>query len=264
MSLLCEWSKWDPKRFPYVLDMDNEDLASCSWKPWVVKYRCWRAATEARDFCKSSDNRLHLGLIPVPFVGDMKNASIYILMINPGLELGDYFEYEVPCFQQALRDNLRQKHKNGVMPFLFLDPQFAWHGGFRYWHRKLKGIIERLAASRGESFTEARKTLGSKLAVVQLVPYHSTVFNPKALKLSSVRLAQEFVKQTVAERVRCGKAIVIVARQVKTWDQILGDDLREKDEVIRYTPSEARGASLGPSTRGGCAILRWLGVCTDS
>ena len=265
MSLLCEWRKWDLENFPYVLDMDADVLESDSWKPWIAKYRGWRKATEAPDFCKSGDKRLHLGLIPVPFIGDMRNASIYILMLNPGLGPGDYFEYKVPGFQQALLANLRQEKISGVMPFVFLDPQFAWHGGFGYWHRKLKRVIEKLAASKCISLAKARAMLGRELAVVQLVPYHSAVSNPKALKqLPSVCLAKDFVRQTVDERVRAQDAIVIVIRQVKTWNQCLPGALREEHGIIRYKHSESIGASLGPKTRGGRAILRKLGVSTDS
>ncbi len=261
MSLISEWQKWEPENFPYVLDKDSEVLKSSKWKHQVAKYRCWREASGDSDFCKPGDKRLHLGLFPVPFVGDIRNASIYILMLNPGLGPGDYFEYEVPYFREALLANLRQVKKTGVMPFMFLDPQFAWHGGFGFWHQKLKGVIEDLAESRRISFACARETLGSKLAVVQLVPYHSTVFGftPNELKqLTSVRLAQEFVCQTVAKRARARDAIVIVARQVKNWDLFLPKKLGEEHGVIRYTPSESRGASLGPNSRGGRAILRKL------
>ena len=264
MSLLSEWRKWDPKDFPYVLNMDADVLASPSWKSSVAKYRSWRKAIRDPDFCKPNDKRLHLGLIPVPFIGDMLNASIYVLMLNPGLGPGDYFEYKVPRLRRALIDNLRQKRRRGVMPFVFLDPRFAWHGGFGYWDRRLKGVMEALAASKGMSLTDARSTLGSKLAVVQLVPYHSAEFNQKALRqLPSVRLVKDFVRRRVAERVRAQEAIVIVTRQVKIWDQCLPEDLGEEQGIIRYAPKDARAASLSPKKSGGRAILRQFGVSTD-
>ena len=264
MTLLKEWLKWDPDDFPYVLNMDSEDLGSPTWKTSVAKYRSWRKATRARDFGKSSDKRLHLGLIPVPFMGDMLNASIYVLMLNPGLGPGDYFEHKVPRLRRALIANLRQKRTGGVLPFVYLDTRFAWHGGFGYWDGKLKGVMEALAESKGMSLADARSLLGNELAVVQLVPYHSVGFNQKAIRqLPSVRLAKEFVRRKVVERVRAQKAIVIVTRQVKIWNQCLPDDLREKHGIIRYT-SGARAASLSPKTSGGRAILRKLGVSADS
>ena len=267
MNLLNEWRKWDSRDFPYVLDKDADFLQSHRWKPWVAKYRGWREAIGDPEFCKSGDKRLHLGLIPIPFVGDMLNAYVYILMLNPGLGPGDYYEYEVPDFREALLANLRQERIPGVLPFVFLDPQFAWHDGFGYWHQQLKGVIAALAESKHMTFAEARSSLGSKLAVVQLVPYHSASFVNRGRliqDLSSVRLVKEFVRQTVAERVRSRDAIVIVTRRVKDWDQCLPDDLREEHRIIRYQGSETRGARLGPETRGGRAILRQLGVGTNN
>ncbi len=264
MNLLNEWRKWDPEDFPYVLDRDAAILESPSWKPWVAKFRGWQEATDAPDFCTSGDERLHLGLIPVPFIGDMLNASIYVLMLNPGLGPGDYFEYKVPRLRRALLANLRQEFKTEATPFVFLDPQFAWHGGFSYWHQKLNRIIEVLAESRRLSLAEARYSLGTTLAVIQLVPYHSTTFGNRrnVQQLPSVRLALDFVGQTVAERVRAQDAIVIVTRQVKIWDQCLPGDLREEHGVIRYMGGETRGAGLSPKTRGGRAMLRQLEVST--
>ena len=265
MSLLREWRNWNPEDFPYVLNMDADLLGSPNWKPSVAKYRSWRKATGDPDFGKSDDKRLHLGLIPVPFMGDMLNASIYVLMLNPGLGRGDYFEYKVPSLRRALIANLRQERKPGVVPFVCLDPRFAWHGGFGYWDQKLMGVMEALAAFKGISLADARSMLGSELAVVQLVPYHSVGSNQKALQqLSSVRLAKDFVRRRVAARVRAQEAIVIATRQVKIWDQCLPNDLCEEQGIIRYTAAEARAASLSPKSSGGRAILRKLGVSTDS
>ena len=63
-------------------------------------------------------------------MGDMLNASIYVLMLNPGLGPGDYFEYKVPSFRQALLANLRQERITGVMPFVSLEvwPESHWPG----------------------------------------------------------------------------------------------------------------------------------------
>ena len=225
--------------------MDAEVLRSPAWKSSVARYRSWRKASRDPDFGKRNDKRLHLGLIPVPFIGDMLNASIYVLMLNPGFGSGDYFEYKVPRLRRAPIDNLRQKRRHGVMPFVFLDSRFGWHGGFGYWDRRLKGVMEALAASKGMSLADARSTLGSKLAVVQLVPYHSVGSNQKALlQLPSVRLVKDFVRRKVAERVRAQEAIVIVTRQVKIWDECLPDDLGEEQGTTRYA------LGLSPRVRG--------------
>ena len=39
-----------------------------------------------------SDSKFHLGLLPVPFIGDLAKADIFIGLINPGLDVThDYY-----------------------------------------------------------------------------------------------------------------------------------------------------------------------------
>ncbi len=273
MDLLSEWHKWDSNSFPHMLEADADVLKSRWSEQYVAKHRSWDEAIQDHDFCEPNDTRLHLGLLPTPFMGDMRNASIYVLMLNPGLSPCDYYgEYQISPFRQALLANLRQERLEGVMPFISLDPQFAWHSGFDYWHGKLRKVIQELAKARSEkvrgtTFAEARSELGAKLAVVQLVPYHSASFTDRGRLLDdlySVQLAGEFVQETVAKRVRAKQAIAIVTRQVERWNKYLPEDLTDKQGVTRYTQHEARGASLSPTSPGGRAILRHLGVNPES
>jgi hypothetical protein len=225
----------------------------------VVTYRSWREASGAADFCAPGDSRLHLGLLPQPFLGDVRRATIYTLLLNPGLGPDDYYgEYEVPEYRAALLANLKQTSRGAsAIPFLFLYPQFAWHGGFDWWHGKLAKVIERLASARRVSFSEARRHLASVIASIELVPYHSAAFkNTGGLirKLRSVDLARRFVADFVLPRVQSGEAIVIVTRKVKAWN------LPEHPGVVTYSAAQARAAHLTPDSPGGKAILRHLGV----
>jgi hypothetical protein len=227
--------------------------------PHLAVHRSWAAATCADDFCAPGDKRLHLGLIPQPFIGNVLRASIYILLLNPGLTPDDYYgEYQVPAYRRALLANLKQRWRRETMPFIFLDPRYSWHAGFAWWHGKFARVIEKLAASRGVSFASARRILGNRLASIELIPYHSARFSNRGHlieRLRSVELARDFVRRVVVPRVEQGKAIAIVARQASVWN------LPSLSGVIDYTGSEARGAHLTPASRGGKAILGQLG-CT--
>ena len=268
MGLLGEWSRasdqWNSGSVPYMLGADAEWLKSYS----TVTYRSWDEARQAPDFYsrdKSKDKRLHLGLLPVPFMGDLLNASVYVLMTNPGVTRKDYREHERPAFRRALLANLKQECLDGVLPFPYLDPQFDWHDGFEYWDvkRGLGKTIRELAMVRGMSEPEARTMLCGKLAVIQMVPYHSATGPDDSKWLNSwpsVRLAGEFVRDTVVHRVRVGEAIVIAMRRPRFWGQYLPTDLSEEQGVMRSANAgEARSASLGPESRGGRAVLRHLG-----
>jgi len=255
MNLLDAWANWQPASAPFILERDRDILNSKQSTDTVVTYRSWREACGAPDFCALGDRRLHLGLLPQPFFGDVRRATVYILLLNPGLGPGDYYgEYEVPNYRAALLANLKQEFR-GASPFPFLNPEFAWHGGFNWWHGKLAKVIGRLASARRVSFSEARSHLGSVIASIELVPYHSPAFkNAGGLvrKLKSVDLARRFVADFVLPRVQSGEAIVIVTRKVAAWN------LPERPGVVAYSAAQARAAHLTPESPGGLAILRHL------
>ena len=267
MGLLREWSEaadqWNPGVTPFVLGADADWLKSYS----SVIYRSWDEARQASGFYvpdKRRDRRLHLGLLPVPFMGDLRNASIYVLMANPGVKPDDYREHEESAFRRTLLANLRQERLDGVLPFPYLDPRFDWHDGFKYWDgdHGLGKTIGELARVWGIPEPEARAMLCDRLAVIQTVPYHSAS-GPRPSKWlnswPSVRLAGEFLRDTVVPRVRSGEAIVLAMRRVKDWDQYLPTDLSDGQGVMRSANSgEAIGVSLGPNSRWGRAILRQL------
>ena len=161
--------------------------------------------------------------------------------------------------------NLQQERVGGVLPFLFLDRQFDWHDGFRYWNINvgLAKTIQEMAERQCITEAEARIEVGNQLAVIQLFPYHSANApngTERLKNLPSVKKVGRFVQETVTERVREGQAIAIVIRRVKVWDQYLPGDLGEEQGVFRSASAgEARMANLRPSSRGGRAILRHLG-----
>ncbi len=268
MDLLSEWRKaagqWDAGPPPYILEADAGYLKSYP----TVTYHSWDEAWQAPDFfCpdRSKDRRLHLGLLPGPFVGDLLNAQIYVLMTNPGLELGDYVEHEKTAFRSVLLANLKQEPLDSVLPFLCLDRQFAWHGAFKYWDSKLWKTIQELASNLGISEPQARAKIGETLAVIQESPYHSATGPDDTSSWPSVRLAGEFVRDTVTKRVRDKRAIVIAMRRVGWWNYYIPEDLGEDQGVIRSANSgEARAANLQPTSRAGRAILRHLTAVPSS
>ena len=256
MDLLEAWASWESDAPPLVLDDDLRVLQRPRSRWALVNHSGWQDAVVQPDFCAPNDTRLHLGLLPQPFIGDVRNASVYVLLLNPGLAPSDYYgEYEVQEYRAALSANLKQRSSDGAIPFLFLDPRFAWHGGFTWWHGKLAKVIAQLSIAWDVSFAEARARLGSALASIELIPYHSAAFRDQGgwlKELHSVTLARAFVGDFVLPRVERGQAIVIVTRKVAVWD------LPKHPGVVAYSPSQARAAHLTPESPGGTAILKHL------
>ncbi len=258
MALLETWAQWNPIQPPFVLESDRDVLKSDKSVRAVVAHDSWGKVVMQPDFCAPGDRKLHLGLLPQPFCGDVLGANIYFLLLNPGVGPGDYYaEYEVPAFRATLLANLKQRFEKEATPFLFLDPRFAWHCGFDWWNGKMAGIIKRLAGHWGLSYADARQRLGASVASLELVPYHSASFHDADNwlgRLPSAELARDFVAETIMPRVQSGKAIVIVVRKASEWRVV------QQPGVVVYTPGQARAGHLTPDSPGGKAILKHLGV----
>lgn len=262
-SLIQAWAKWSSSKPPFILRADEAVLSSHkSLAATAPNHSNWKGVYSQPDLGKSGDSRLQLGLIPHPFCGDVINAEIYILMLNPGYGPHDYFaELEVPAYREAALKNLKQNFDGEDYPFYFLNPEFAWSGGFVWWHKKFASIIGEISQKTGLNYAEARKQLSQKIASIELIPYHSTSFRDAAgwtKKLESAKLAREFVNSYILPKVQRDEAILIVTRQVREWN------LPEHENITVYSNGEARSAHLSPISRGGRAIIKRLSAAQDN
>ncbi len=255
--LIQEWAEWASDRPPFILRADEEVLLSArslaSIAPTYIK---WEDVYSQSEHGRPGDRKLQLGVLPHPFCGDVLNAEVYILMLNPGYESHDYFaELEVSAYREAALKNLRQEFDHDAYPFYLLNPEFAWSGGYAWWHKKFASIIDEISKKTGMSYADVRRHLSQKIASIELVPYHSTSFYDPASwtkKLESAKLARKFVNEYVLPKVQKDEAILIVTRQVREWN------LPEHNNITAYSNGEARGAHLSPASRGGRAIIERL------
>lgn len=258
MKLLDAWKNARFDQPPYVLEADVPILQSSPRaKDLGIIARSCDEVEAHPDY--DAERSIHFSLLPQPFNGDLLNAEVYVLTLNPGFARSDYdANYREPRYRQALLDNIKETQPSDVLPFFFLDPDFVRHGGYGYWFGNLKKTICEISHCNGSAFDDARDMLGHKLAVIELFPYQSA--NASGLgglidKLPSSKLALEFVRCHVLEKVKRDEALVIAVRQVRRWDQVLGN---RDDGVVRYTRGEARRAWLTPNSRGGKAIIDWF------
>ena len=186
---------------------------------------------------------VHAGLIPVPYIGDLRSAEVIICLLNPGFGPVDYFAEDHEGFRNATWANLLQQDCSRDFPFFVLDPKFAWTGAFTWWRRKLGPVIEAMKLGNSRMTNEdAIAILGKKLAAVELVPYHSnrSPFTKKTIEeLKSTRLAKEGV-----EAMRNHGTLVVYVRSVRLWGKDYGDNYEPKNGEIRYPAKSGQSASL--------------------
>jgi hypothetical protein len=186
----------------------------------------------------------HLSLIPVPYVGDLKQADIFVLMLNPGFSRSEYRVEADPAFSARLRKNLQQEFAADSQPFWYLAPDAARHPGYTYWHSRLAGL-------------GSMSSLGRRLAVIERFAYHSAKFGSAAIsdRLPSTQAAKRYVHDVILPRVLANEVLLVVARGATAFGITARD---ERSNLVVYGPDETASAWLTPNSRGGAAILKWI------
>ncbi|MDA2928494.1 hypothetical protein MYX84_00875 [Acidobacteria bacterium AH-259-O06] len=219
-DLVQAWRKCRVDKLPFIFPED-EVLCSPKLRDKVSAHRSFnhfmKHAT-ARDYFgyKAELDKLHLGLIPIPYMGNLRRASIFILMLNPGFRPQNYFAEADPNFKKALIKNLYQRNQNKDFPFVTLDPRLAWQSD--YWPRKFERILKELIEKKKITYREALRVIANKVACLQYAPYHSKSGLPRALPtLASTSKILEHVHEVILPKVETGNALVIVMRKSRAW-----------------------------------------------
>jgi len=253
--LLTGWKRVADSSAPYLFPEDKFLLEQTDQ---IALHKSFDEFVKSKDFGVSGSTKLHLNIMPEPFLGDIENAKIYVLMANPGFGPEDYLGGEAsPYFRERLKENLRGQAHNHEFPFLYLDPQLSWRGGFTWWERKFHTIVQDVEKNRQVTYAEALQFLAQRVAALELVPYHSAKFGyDKHLhgRLASVQAVTSFLHDIIVPRVKADEALIIVARAAAQWG------LRSQKNIVQYSTGEARAASISRNTKGGKAILKFLGV----
>jgi len=244
------WKQLNFTNKPYIHKDDtafmNEN--SCSAETY-------ESYISSEDFWHNNKGRFNTNLFPIPFAGNLKSAKIFILLLNPGLNLSDYHaEHTSPDFIEELKNNIAQENLNSEYPFLFLNPKFLWHPGGQYWLKKLKDHILKIKDTQNKSYIDALSYVSQKTAILELVPYHSNNFTFSSLigKLKSVQQMKAFVNGYLINKVKENECCIICTRKSKEWN------LPEHKNIIVYKGTESRSAHLSKNSRAFNKIQEFL------
>jgi hypothetical protein len=255
-KLLAGWRSSDLTQSPYLFVHDVH-VYERNALDHFCHYRTLPEYVESDDFGDPCETKFHVGLYPQPYFGNLETASIFMLMLNPGLHASDYYaEENCSEYRAALRANLWQDNGDSDYPFLFLDPQFAWHSGFEYFHSRFKRVLQSLKDEKDLSYIQALRYLSRNLACLQLVPYHSKAFGSASLiqALQSTQAILAYAQEELMERAAKGEVYILVLRREKNWG--LSDVARTSQNVSVYERHETRAAYLKKEDTP--KIVEWL------
>ncbi|MGH8477045.1 MAG: hypothetical protein ACRER2_14955 [Methylococcales bacterium] len=195
--------------------------------------------------------RLYPWVRPQPYMGDLRNAKIIFLLLNPSLSYTDaYCEQSgrFPDLTKQLDNNLHQRDFDEGFPFLWLNPEFCYHSGFVWWERKFRKVIVEVVKNRQIDYLAAIKKLSQRIACIDLVPYHSVSFNHKSAysSLASVKAACDYVEKRLSND--SNQCKFVIPRGEGHWGKASGNLQKlfriKRDRVVRYKSQNARAASF--------------------
>lgn len=173
------------------------------------------------DLQNGVQSALHLSLTPVPYVGNLTKADIFLAVINPTVGPQDYTDNKEPDFQELLKKTLRQE-----LDYCFaLDPACPWESWAKYYQSLFRRFVEECAEA-SPAFCKmsnpkgsVREELKSRVAILELLPYYSKKipglaepgFEPV---LPSISAAREFLRE-IAER-EPKEEVLILCRWIRT------------------------------------------------
>lgn len=183
---------------------------------------------------KDKEFSIHTEIMPAPFMGDVHNAPIVILMLNPSYDSMEDERGYYKNYRSYWKDEIVHIPSIHDYPFFALDIEYCKFSP--YWENKLKFLLEHTD----------RATLAKKICTIQLFPYHSKNYKPiykKLIKeenfdkyLPSQKYNFELVKNAMARN-----AIIIIARGKKEWYEAIPAlailDGSEKYENQHFTRS---------------------------
>src|SRR5688572_28264578 len=94
--LIERWRECNLESPPYLFPDDKPEIINRV----AQTYQSFDEYTASIEF-EASSAKLHIGLLPNPYTGNLAKASIFILMLNPGLSPGDYYAEQNLEFRQA-------------------------------------------------------------------------------------------------------------------------------------------------------------------
>ncbi len=241
MEIIDYWREFDFNSDPLIHKKDKYLISNPKCKKYLNESKTHLDFVSNNDYFSDS-TQVHINLIPVPYIGDITNSKIFLLMTNPGIDNIDYFaENSSEHLKQRLIENLRQE-LNHEFKFLYLQPELLWHGASIYWQNKFSPLINYLIKEHGNSYREASKIISDRIAIIQYFPYHSKSFQLPNHILSNIESNKKivnFVQNYLLPKAKKEEVCLICARRIGDWK------LPNNDKNILILPSsKARNPSF--------------------
>lgn len=255
-EIIKYWSEFDPDKPDHIYIHDKDRKIDFRNKQ-IRDVKNYQDFIHHEKFGNVKDE-LHFNLLPEPYVGDIKSANIYVLLLNPGFSIADYYVESKDDLRQSILNSIKQEFREEEYPLIWLNPKYLWTPGGQWTERKFKDLIYHVKETNENfSYNDALKHVSKKVAIIQLMPYHSKSFGlgKRMMRMESVSRIKRFVEKEIIKKSKENKACIIIARSYKDWG--FGNKSTNENIVI-YEGSKARGASLSKNSSAWSVMKKFI------
>lgn len=197
--------------------------------------------------------KLRLNVYPQHFVGDIDNAKIIILSLNPGYSTEYYDAYKNSTnYEQIIKKNLEMEWPS------FHAFELANESDLGYWGNKMKCWVEGYDKKDNEEIIESLKKITENIALAEFFPYHSKSYNGMYDKLGKSTSSnsnrkikdylptQKFLFEKIKKRIddKNDEVMIILTRSLAKWYEAI-EGLRDYKNC--YEVNNTRNFSLNPA-----------------
>lgn len=178
--------------------------------------------------------KIHEEVFPAPFMGDVFNAKVLLLMLNPGYDnqeanKGFYNRYRETWIKHIT------SQPNSQLPLFCFETEYKKDSD--YWYNKLRYLTP-------EHLPEDKKfdVIKQNVAVIQFMPYHSQKYKdiPKKIwkpEQNDKYLLSQRYNFYIVEKAMERKALILVLRGRKRWEKAIPRLADKSYNHIGYTNS---------------------------
>lgn len=197
-----------------------------------------------KEFNERADDKykIHTELMPAPFMGDVKNAAVMILVLNPGFDKEEERKGFYTKYRKYWQNEIQHKFDERL-PLFCLDEEYRQYSN--YWANVLAPIIVKL----GEN---GKEIVAKNVCKVQLFPYQSAKYKPiqKSILVSNgfdrYLPSQLYSFQLVKDAIN-RNTLIIIPRALKKWEEAVVElkDYKNKCTTNSYLNITLSEKNLG-------------------
>jgi hypothetical protein len=194
---------------------------------------------------RKDQGKLHPALTPVPYVGNIRNATIIFAMLNPTVGRADYVDNSKEEFHDLLRRNRLQENVTDCFAVDNKSSALSWYEYFRPIFRSAVQSAAGISHVSEDSMWEA---LRRRLAIVELIPYYSQNASILLQKGRYADLKSVIYAQEAMEEIRNRPNTTVICRWKRSPN-------RWKMPANTYICSTARAGLSADARQAVCANL---------